>query len=104
MREIMVKQPLPTPTLRAAGICPSIIQISRTPRNWKQQKECVQTIFHSDARLKVAKVGSASHEIAGFKHLNYYEINIFDVYQGLPSPATQLFSNFGFSCAEEVYI
>ena len=35
MREKMSKQPHPAPTASAAGPCPTIIQISRTPRRWK---------------------------------------------------------------------
>ena len=31
----MSKQPLPAPTVSTAGPCPTIIQISRTPRHWK---------------------------------------------------------------------
>ena len=31
----MSKQPLTAPTARVIGPCPSIIQFSRTPRNWK---------------------------------------------------------------------
>ena len=35
MREKMSKQPPPAPTASATGPCPTIIQISRTPRHWK---------------------------------------------------------------------
>ena len=35
MREKMLKQPPPAPTASATGPCPTIIQISRTPRQWK---------------------------------------------------------------------
>ena len=35
MREKMSQQPPPTPTASATGPCPTIIQISRTPRHWK---------------------------------------------------------------------
>ena len=35
MREKMSKLPPPAPTTRAVGPCPTIIQISRTPRHWK---------------------------------------------------------------------
>ena len=31
----MSKQPPPAPTASAVGPCPTIIQISRTPRHWK---------------------------------------------------------------------
>ena len=31
----MSKQPPPAPTARAVGSCPTLIQISRTPRHWK---------------------------------------------------------------------
>ena len=31
----MPKQPPPAPTASAAGPCPTLIQISRTPRHWK---------------------------------------------------------------------
>ena len=31
----MSKQPQPAPTASAVGPCPTIIQISRTPRHWK---------------------------------------------------------------------
>ena len=31
----MFKEPPPAPTASAIGPCPTIIQISRTPRNWK---------------------------------------------------------------------
>ena len=31
----MFKQPPPAPTARVVGPCPSLIQISRTPRHWK---------------------------------------------------------------------
>ena len=35
MREKMSKLPPPAPTASATGPCPTIIQISRTPRHWK---------------------------------------------------------------------
>ena len=35
MREKRSKQPPPAPTASATGPCPTIIQISRTPRHWK---------------------------------------------------------------------
>ena len=35
MREKISKQPPPAPTASATGPCPTIIQISRTPRHWK---------------------------------------------------------------------
>ena len=35
IREKMSKQPPPAPTASATGPCPTIIQISRTPRHWK---------------------------------------------------------------------
>ena len=35
MREKMSNQPPPAPTASATGPCPTIIQISRTPRHWK---------------------------------------------------------------------
>ena len=35
MREKISKQPPPAPTASAIGPCPTIIQISRTPRHWK---------------------------------------------------------------------
>ena len=35
MREKMSKQPPPAPIASATGPCPTIIQISRTPRHWK---------------------------------------------------------------------
>ena len=35
MREKMSKQPPPAPIASAIGPCPTIIQISRTPRHWK---------------------------------------------------------------------
>ena len=31
----MSKQPPPTPTASAVGPCPTLLQISRTPRHWK---------------------------------------------------------------------
>ena len=31
----MSKQPPPAPTARTIGPCPTVIQISRTPRHWK---------------------------------------------------------------------
>ena len=31
----MSKQPPPAPTASAVGPCPTLLQISRTPRNWK---------------------------------------------------------------------
>ena len=31
----MSKQPPPAPTVSAVGPCPTVIQISRTPRHWK---------------------------------------------------------------------
>ena len=31
----MSKQPPPAPTASAVGPCPTLIQISRTPRHWK---------------------------------------------------------------------
>ena len=31
----MSKQPPPTPTARPVGPCPTLVQISRTPRHWK---------------------------------------------------------------------
>ena len=34
-REKMSKQPPPPPTASAVGPCPTLIQISRTPRHWK---------------------------------------------------------------------
>ena len=39
----MSKQPPPAPTASAAGPCPTIIQISRTPQHWKfiQQQKLV---------------------------------------------------------------
>ena len=38
MREKMSKQPQPAPAASATGPCPTIIQISRTPRHWKITK------------------------------------------------------------------
>ena len=35
MREKNAKQPRPAPTASTIGPCPTIIQISRTPRHWK---------------------------------------------------------------------
>ena len=35
MREKMSKQPPPAPTAGTIGPCPTMIQISRTPRHWK---------------------------------------------------------------------
>ena len=35
MREKMSKQPPPKPTASTIGPCPTVIQISRTPRHWK---------------------------------------------------------------------
>ena len=34
-RQKMSKQPPPAPTASAVGPCPTLIQISRTPRHWK---------------------------------------------------------------------
>ena len=35
MREKMSKQPPPAPTASVVGPCPTLIQVSRTPRHWK---------------------------------------------------------------------
>ena len=35
MREKMSKQPPPAPIASAVGPCPTLIQVSRTPRHWK---------------------------------------------------------------------
>ena len=44
----MSKQPPPAPTASTIGPCPTIIQISRTPRHWKITQHLRNVTVHVD--------------------------------------------------------
>ena len=66
MREKMSKQPPPAPTASATGPCPTIIQISRTPRHWKFIKH-LRTTRPPHPALEVSHPGPSHHPTT---HLN----------------------------------
>ena len=85
MREKMSKQPPPAPTASATGPCPTIIQISRTPRHWKFTQHLRTTRPHpcsqwelspgaTTRREEIPGLSCVTHLIMFYRFVKFHQI------------------------------